>query len=288
MLEGGKRFKKLDNNSIMPLLSVITVVFNRANYLEDAIKSIVCQSYRNFEYIVIDGNSSDGTLDIIKKYSDEIDYWISEPDGGMYFALNKGIELARGKWIGILHSDDYLYDENCLDKIAAELEFADFDILHSDIYSIISESNEEAKIYQVSSDENIIASRNSIIHPTVYIRKTVFEKYGNYDISYKSASDYELMVRLKIKNLKFHHLPQVTMFIRDFNSERVSNNCYGMLEANKFHKFHRTGYEKIYQKLYWYCIIRNLMLKIFPFLEIEKHAFLLFIKNLLKKSIISK
>ncbi len=99
-----------------PLITIITIVFNGEKFLEDAIKSVINQTYDNIEYIIIDGNSKDGTLDIIKKYESKIDLWISEPDEGIYDAMNKGIGLANGEVIGLLNADDY-YESDSLEKI---------------------------------------------------------------------------------------------------------------------------------------------------------------------------
>src|SRR3989304_9398644 len=99
-------------------ISVITVVFNNRNYIEGCIKSVLDQTYKNLEYVVVDGGSSDGTLDIIKKYENSISKWISEPDEGIYFALNKGISMATGDVVGILHSDDYYASPEVLERVA--------------------------------------------------------------------------------------------------------------------------------------------------------------------------
>ena len=102
--EGGKRLKNKEKKQ--PLLTIITVVLNQEKYLEETIKSVINQKFKNFEYIIIDGDSKDNSLKIIKKYSRQIDYWVSQKDKGLYFAFNKGMKLARGKYVGIINSDD--------------------------------------------------------------------------------------------------------------------------------------------------------------------------------------
>ena len=116
VIQGGKRLNNGYVNS-KPLFSIITVVYNNEKYLEETIKSVVNQKFQNFEYIIIDGGSSDKTLDIIKRYDSQIDYWISEKDKGIYDAFNKGMSLAKGDFIGIVNSDDTYFD-NALEIIA--------------------------------------------------------------------------------------------------------------------------------------------------------------------------
>ena len=118
-LEGGKRCRPsiASRRSTFPSISIVTAVYNGNNTIEETIRSVISQTYDNFEYIVIDGSSSDGTIEKLMQYDDQIDYWISEPDKGVYDALNKGIDLARGEWIYFLGADDVLVDSNVLKRI---------------------------------------------------------------------------------------------------------------------------------------------------------------------------
>ena len=117
--EGGLRTKGYYKKSYddKPLVSIVTVVFNGEKYLEQTIQSVINQTYDNVEYIIIDGGSTDGTVDIIKNYEDRIDYWISEKDKGIYDAMNKGINLASGEWINFMNAGDIFYDEKVLNTI---------------------------------------------------------------------------------------------------------------------------------------------------------------------------
>ena len=128
-LEGGKRKNNLNNEKKKYIISIITVVKNNKLHLEETIKSVLSQKKSNIEYIIIDGNSNDGTLDLIKKYDSQIDYWISENDNGIYDAFNKGLSLAKGDYIGFVNSDDLL-EKNAI-KILREydLKYPDIDFI---------------------------------------------------------------------------------------------------------------------------------------------------------------
>ncbi|MDO8550052.1 MAG: glycosyltransferase, partial [Ignavibacteria bacterium] len=116
-----------------PTISIITVVRNNKEFVEDAIRSVITQLYPQIEYVVIDGGSTDSTLDIIKKYDKKISKWISEPDSGIYDALNKGIKLSTGDIIGFLHSDDIFAADNVIEKIAGKFNLANVDAVYSDL-----------------------------------------------------------------------------------------------------------------------------------------------------------
>ena len=113
-----------------PLISIITVVFNCEKYLEETIKSVINQTYDNIEYIIIDGGSSDGTLDIIKKYEDKITYWVSEKDGGIYDAMNKGIELSHGEWINFMNGGDIFFNKTVIEDVFLSNNFKNIDIVY--------------------------------------------------------------------------------------------------------------------------------------------------------------
>jgi glycosyltransferase involved in cell wall biosynthesis len=256
-MEGGLRTKgifKKDNPSTI-LVSIITVVFNRKTSIERAILSVLDQSYENIEYIIVDGNSTDGTLEIIKKYEDRIDYWISEPDKGMYHALNKGIDLANGDLIGLCHSDDYLFNEDVIEHVVNTHLKINADIYHGDV--IISDERNNKIVRIISNSDYITQTHHSIVHPSTFIKRLVFSTIGYYNTTYRSAADYELMIRLKINNLKFHHLGIIVCGMNINNSNRVSVNCYSRLEAYHFHKELKTGNHNQYIFQYIKCILSS-------------------------------
>jgi len=196
VIQGGKR---LNNGSIVkfkPLFSIITVVYNNEKFLEETIKSVLNQKFRNYEYIIIDGGSSDKTLDIIKRYESQIDYWISEKDKGIYDAFNKGMSLAKGDFIGIVNSDD-TYLDNALEIIAKyinELNNKEIDFIFGSVkkhWGILYGYRPE-KIYY---SWGFYSSHSS----GFFLRRSSAKKIGLYNINYKYHADYDYFYRMIVK-----------------------------------------------------------------------------------------
>jgi len=194
--EGGlwTRGYRKNSSPSSPLVSVITVVFNGKIHLEQAIQSVVTQSYENIEYIIIDGDSTDGTLDIIKKYDDRIDYWVSEPDNGIYDAMNKGIRLATGEIIGIINSDDYYLDGAIGKIVEVAIEEPEAGVFHGDMR--FERAKGRTKIWH-SKDRlgKGDVYRMPVNHPTVFVRSACYKNCGLFDTKYRVAADYDLIIR---------------------------------------------------------------------------------------------
>lgn len=214
-------------------VSIITVSLNNAEYIEACIQSVINQDYVNIEYIVIDGGSTDGTIDIIKKYENKINAWISEPDEGMYDAINKGINISTGDIIGILHSDDLYIDEhvigvvvqafrNNIDSVYADLLYVERDNLENVVRYY------DSSVFQVSK----FAYGWMPAHPTCFIKKNVYEKYGLYQTDYVIAADFELLVRFYAKHrVSYSYLPRIIVKMRtgglstrNFKSNTILNS----------------------------------------------------------------
>ena len=196
VIQGGKR---LNNGSVInfkPLFSIITVVYNNEKYLEETIKSVVNQKFRNFEYIIIDGGSSDKTLDIIKRYESQIDYWISEKDKGIYDAFNKGMSLAKGDFIGIVNSDD-TYLDNALEIIAKYIN----KLTNKEIDFIFGSVKKHWGILYGYRPEKIYYSWGFYSsHSTgFFLRRSSAKKIGLYNINYKYHADYDYFYRMIVK-----------------------------------------------------------------------------------------
>lgn len=185
-----------------PWISVVTVCRNAASTIEQTLRSVRDQSYPYREHIVVDGQSTDGTIDILRRYDDSIACWISEPDAGIYDAMNKGIALANGDWVGVLNSDDW-YPEKTLRHVAdAVRRHPDADVIHGDIY-LVDRSLPPYPIVQ-GSHENLF-SQWRIRHPTCFVRKHVYESFC-YDQRYPINADFELLLRIEAAGYRFVHI----------------------------------------------------------------------------------
>lgn len=204
--ESRKRKENIPSRSVneKPLVSIITVVLNGERYLEHTINSVLGQSYDNIEYIIIDGGSTDGTLDIIRKYDSSIEYWISRPDSGISEAFNFGIKNSSGVIIGIINSDDW-YEPDAVEKVTQAFKISNSDLICG---AVQFWQNNEKIIFSLSDVEKI-KKETSIHHSTVFIKKNIYESFGSFDVSYKYAMDYEFLLRLKMNEVKFYSIDDV-------------------------------------------------------------------------------
>lgn len=206
--EGGLRtqglFKKSSQDK--PLVSIITVVFNGEQYLEETILSIINQTYDNLEYIIIDGGSTDGTIEIIKKYEDRIDYWVSEKDEGISDAFNKGVITALGKYINFQGDGDGFANENSLLDILSNIDFHN-DIFISGRIQRISPNGKElfkSKHFQNFNKKSLLF-RMSLPHQGLFTHISYFKEYGLFDVNNTFCMDYEHLLRA------YHNFPNVVM-----------------------------------------------------------------------------
>ena len=177
-------------------ISIITVVWNNAKTIKDAINSVLNQSYKDIEYIVIDGASTDGTIAILQSYGDKIKF-ISEKDNGLYDAMNKGIRMATGDVVGILNSDDFYASNKILQIVADEFLKGNIDSVYANLEYIDANDPKRVIRYWRSKkyQEGLFRSGWHPAHPTFFVKKEIYEKYGVFDLSFKIAADYELMLR---------------------------------------------------------------------------------------------
>jgi len=189
-----------------PLISIITVVYNGAKTLEQTIQSVINQTYNNIEYIIIDGGSTDGTLDIIKKYENHISQWVSEPDKGLYDAMNKGISKANGELIGMINSDDW-YEDNAVELIVdAFQKNPEKRIFHGDRYDVLENGSKSIRKFHPSKFKFLYYGM-TYNHPSMFIHRDIYKKCF-YNINLKALSDYEFVLKQFLKNKNsFHYVP---------------------------------------------------------------------------------
>lgn len=191
---------------MMKKISVITVCLNAEKTLESCIKSVVNQQYENLEYIIIDGGSTDKTVEIIKKYKNQISYWVSEPDGGIYDAMNKGVAAATGEIIAFLNSDDW-YEDNIMHKINDAFQ-KDIKILCSDVWL---HRKDEIVSARRADDVRLRKCRmpETYCHQGIFAHKNLFDKYGMFDLKYKICADYDWQLRVLENYVHFHQIDEI-------------------------------------------------------------------------------
>ena len=183
------------------MISIITATFNSAKTLKDTIQSVLRQTNKDFEYLIIDGGSTDETIDIVKSYESEFSgrlKWVSEKDQGIYDAMNKGIKMASGDVVGILNSDDYFTSDDILQTVADAFKCQQIDAIYGDIHFIRDGNPQKCIRYYSSRMFTPFWLRFGFMpaHPSFYCKREVFEKAGLYSLDYKIGADYEMMVRL--------------------------------------------------------------------------------------------
>ncbi len=184
----------------LPVISIITIVFNGEKYLDQTIRSVLDQKYPFVQYIIIDGGSTDKSLDIIKNYEKDLYFWISEKDNGISDAFNKGLSRATGEIIGIINADDW-YEPNTFDRVAQQM--GDADICFGDVQFW---KNGQKEFVQ-KGNLKLLSKEITIIHPTVFVKRKIYETYGGFDLQYRCAMDYDLLLRLQVNHCRFLYLP---------------------------------------------------------------------------------
>lgn len=210
-------------------ISIITVVYNNKETIRDAINSVLSQTYENIEHIIIDGASTDGTLEIIKDYGDKIAKYISEADKGLYDAMNKGLALASGEVVGILNSDDFYIDENVIEKVASIFKTEEVDSLFADLVFVKPHDLEKTIRYYDSSKftPSKFAYGWMPAHPTFFVRRKIYENYGVFKTDYMIAADYEILVRFLEKykiSYYYLHSPIIKMRLGGVSTSGIKSN----------------------------------------------------------------
>lgn len=215
-------------------VSIITVCYNAASTIEDTIQSVLGQTYGNIEYVIIDGGSSDGTQSIIEKYRDKIDYYQSEPDGGIYFGMNKGISACTGDFVGILNADDIYASKDVLETVVNCIKTENVNSVYGDLV-YVSETDLN-KVVRTWVSGNYY--RNSFLkgwmppHPTFFVKREFYNQLGCFNTKFRIAADYELMLRFLYKNkLSVGYVPQTLIKMRTGGASNSS--LKNRIQANK-------------------------------------------------------
>ncbi len=197
--------------------TIITVVLDNMAFIQDAIESVVCQKNTNIQYIVIDGGSNDGSLEIIKSFGDKISIVVSEPDEGIYDAMNKGLALATGDVIGFLNADDFYAHNHVIQHVAERFSAEKCDALYADLdyVSRVDKNKIVRKWRSGVYDKKRFVKGWMPPHPTFFVRKYIYQKLGGFNKQLHMAADYELMLRFcYFKNIKVAYLPEVIIKMR--------------------------------------------------------------------------
>lgn len=214
-------------------VSIITITYNSEATLRDTIESVFLQDYPNIEYIVVDGLSSDATLAIVTEYGDKIKC-VSEKDKGIYDAMSKGVARATGDVIGILNSDDFYPDSQVISRVVEAFQATNCDAVYGDlVYVDAQDTNKITRNWKAETYNRANFLQGWMPpHPTFFLKKSCYETFGSYDASFKSAGDYELMLRMLYKhNLSATYIPHVQMKMRAGGVSNVS--LKNRIRANK-------------------------------------------------------
>ncbi len=226
-------------------VSIITVCFNSDKTIIDTIKSVSEQSYPNIEHIIVDGGSSDTTLDIVKSYSDRLTY-ISERDNGIYDGMNKGIKLATGEIIGLLNADDFYADNSVLAQVTEVFQDATVQACYADLVYVDKEDTSRVIRYWKSRPfcSGLFKKGWMPAHPTFFVRREVYEQWGNFNLSFPRQADFELTMRfLEIHQIKSVYIPKIWVRMRTggASNNSIKGIVKGNLEAYRACKLHHLA-----------------------------------------------
>ena len=248
-----------------PLLTVVTVVYNGALHIEKAIQSVLSQDYLNIEYIIIDGCSTDGTIDIIHRYQKIIDYWVSAPDQGIYDAMNKGIMLSRGELIGFLNSDDY-YEPGAIRAVIQDYK----NKCYKGIYygnSFVIQS--DLRIGYLSLGNASLWRGLGFKHQAMFVHRDIHKKFGLYNPAYRIAADYDFVLRAVSKGVKLIHIDKTLVNYSNTGASGI-NRIETLNEIRVIGKTHfglfslpHLGFLLVFSRVYLFQVAGRLIAFIF-------------------------
>ena len=224
-MKGGRRIngQRISGTAEQPLISVVTVVRNRVDHIEKTISGVLEQTYPNVEYIVIDGASTDGTVDVLRRYDDRIDYWASEPDAGIYDAMNKALDLISDPeaYVIFANSDDRFYTPFALERLVTGGGGADL------VYGRMVLTDGDAVTLQGREVELNDLAGETLCHPATLVKRRVFDEVGRFDTSFRIAGDYDFLVRCFAQPVTTRYVPEIVsrMAMGGMNEEQYMLSC---------------------------------------------------------------
>ncbi len=233
-------------------ITIITVCRNSEQFLSGTIESVINQTYPNIEYLVIDGASTDRTVDIIKKYEPHINFWMSEADDGMYDAINKGLRIATGDYILILNSDDMLAGKETIEEVVKKMKVEKTEYYYGNMIKLKESSLKKVKLFSVKFKELLLAGHGTFVpHPCFFISKELNNILGGYDLRYKYASDYDYILRALSTKSKGKYLD---IYISQFRIHPDSITATGKINKERKTILQQHGYNhySLLTRLYYY------------------------------------
>jgi glycosyltransferase involved in cell wall biosynthesis len=236
-----------------PLVSIITVCLNSDKYLAQTIQSVINQTYGNIEYIIIDGGSTDKTLNIIQEYEKYIARWVSEPDEGIYDAMNKGISFAGGEWVGIINSDDWYEPDTVYNVIKAAAEKPEAGVFFGDMF--LHQQENDQSIYHKVKDWIDNPLLNTTPHPGCFVSRRIYEQF-RFNPNFRIVGDQDLMVRLYFSGIKFSHIDRI---LANFRLGGVGSQLSyrSIIERYRI----RSRYHRLEALLWWFSTTFLFLLK---------------------------
>ena len=218
-----KIFKRMER----PLVSIITVTYNAKDFLEETFRSVWSQTYPHIEYIVVDGASTDGTRELIEANRDKIARWVSEPDKGLYDAMNKGIRMAKGELIGIVNASDYFEPDTVETVVQAFMEHPGIGIFHGNVNML----NDDGSFFKLKKPRsNDLSAGMCYYHPTCFVARSVYGQLGGYDLAFRYSADYDFLLRCQVADIPFLYIDKVLSNFRRGGVSTTSKQT-GMQEA---------------------------------------------------------
>ncbi|MFT6880448.1 MAG: glycosyltransferase involved in cell wall biosynthesis [Arcticibacterium sp.] len=245
-------------------ISLITICFNSEKTLEETIRSVLNQNYKTIEYVIKDGGSTDGTFAIVEKYKDRVKF-VSKPDLGIYDAMNQGLALCSGEVIGIINSDDFFPDNDVVSRVVDVLNDEQIGAVYGDLEYVSAQDTAKTERYWNAKpyDKANFLKGWMPPHPTFFIRKVFYNKYGVFNPAFKSAGDYELMLRMLYKNdISTVYIPRVQMKMRagGMSNRSIKNRVRANIEDRKAWKLNGLTPK-------WYTLWQKPLSKVFQWLK---------------------